>query len=93
MNRRLVAIAALATAVLTACGVSAPPPNELAGEIVDTLEELPVSVRACMRDQLAGYPDEDLEAITNGLESENTDTQAEAKAALDKFESDLASCR
>lgn len=93
MNRRLVATAALATAVLTACGVSAPPPNELAGEIIDTLDELPESVRVCMREQLAEYTDQDLEAITNGLESENTETQAEAQAALDKFESDLASCR
>lgn len=93
MNRRLVATVALATAVLTACGVSAPPPNELAGEIIDTLDELPVAVRACMREQLAGYTDEDLEAITNGLESDNTETQVEARAALDEFESDLASCR
>lgn len=93
MNRRLVATVALATAVLTACGVSAPPPNELAGEIIDTLDELPVTVRACMREQLAGYTDEDLEAITNGLESDNTETQVEARAALDEFESDLASCR
>ena len=93
MNRRLVATAALATAVLTACGVSAPPPNELAGEIIDTLDELPESVRVCMREQLAEYSDDDLESITNGLESDNTETQADAQAALDQFESDLASCR
>ncbi len=93
MNCRLVATAALATAVLTACGVSAPPPNELAGEIIDTLDELPASVRACMREQLAEYSDDDLESITNGLESDNTETQTEAQAALDQFQSDLASCR
>jgi hypothetical protein len=93
VNRRLVATAALATAVLAACGVSAPPPNELAGEIIDTLDELPASVRACMREQLAEYSDDDLESITNGLESDNTETQTEAQAALDQFQSDLASCR
>lgn len=92
MNRRLVATVALATAVLTACGVSAPPPNELAGEIIDTLD-VSSSVKTCMRAQLADYTDEDLEAITNGLESDNTETQVEARAALDEFESDLASCR
>ncbi|MEO6651306.1 MAG: hypothetical protein ABIP17_01445 [Ilumatobacteraceae bacterium] len=92
MNR-LLATAALATAVLSACGVSAPPPNELAGEIIDTLDELPESVRACMREQLAGYSDQDLESITNDLESENTETKAAAQAALDKFQRDLASCR
>lgn len=91
MHRRVVVLAALATAVLTACGASAPPPNELAIEIVDTLD-VSDAVKDCMHDTLEDYPDSELEAITNGLESDNTETQADAQDALDRFERDLASC-
>lgn len=92
MNRRVVALAALATAALTACGVSAPPPNELANEMVDTLKNVSPQAKACMHDKLESYSDNDLEAITNGLASDNTETQADSQAALDRFESDLAAC-
>lgn len=91
MNRRVVALAALATAALTACGVSAPPPAELANEIIDTLD-VSDSVKDCMRVALAEYTDDDLNAITDGLNSENTETKAEAEAALVQFERDLAAC-
>ena len=81
----------LVTAALTACGVSAPPPAELANEIIDTLD-VSDSVKDCMRVALAEYTDDDLYAITDGLNSENTETKADAEAALVEFERDLAAC-
>ena len=91
MNRRVVALVALATAGLTACGVSAPPPVELADEIIGTLD-VSDSVKDCMRNALAEYTDDDLKAITDGLDSENTQTQADSEAALVQFERDFAIC-
>ena len=82
----------MATAVLTACGASAPPPAELANELVDTLD-VSDAVKDCMHERLGEYTDADLEALLNGLESDNTETQAESQQALDEFERDLAGCR
>lgn len=91
MNRRVVALAVLATAVLTACGASAPPPAELANEMVDTLD-VSAAVKDCMHERLEAYTDSELEAMLDGLESENTETQTESEDALADFERDLRSC-
>lgn len=54
MNRRLTALAVAALGTLTACGASAPPANELAHELVDTLD-VSDAVKDCMHDQVDGF--------------------------------------
>jgi hypothetical protein len=88
------------TAVLTACGASAPPADELANEIIDTLEHdgVPLSdeVKACMHrkvDDFALTPEEaqgfeNLDDVANKA----ADGNEQAKLIMDRFEAELASC-
>jgi predicted NBD/HSP70 family sugar kinase len=97
--RSLLAGVAL-TAVLTGCGASAPPADELANEIIDTLENngVPVSdeIKACMHTKVDEFALTEEEA--QGFE--NLDDVAKKADAgneqaiqiMQRFEDALASC-
>lgn len=95
MNRRFVAVAALALTVLTACGASAPPARELADEMIDTLD-VSDSVKECMHRELdefsltpeeaAGF--EDLDDVAAKADGGNE----LALQVMARFEASLASC-
>lgn len=93
MNRRsLVALVALAATGLTACGASAPPANELAIELIDSLEAdgtLTADQAGCMRDRVGEYTGEELDDLAERADSNN----AEALEGIQKFERDLRACR
>lgn len=88
----MVALVALAATGLTACGASAPPANELAIELIDSLEAdktLSATEADCMRDRVGEYDGETLDDLAERADSEN----AEALAELAQFQQDLADCR
>ena len=93
MNRRsLVALVALAATGLTACGASAPPANELAIELIDSLEAdgtLTERQAECMRDRVGEYTGDELDDLAERADSKN----AEALEGIQQFERDLAGCR
>jgi hypothetical protein len=88
-STRSFAVAVIVVAgVLTACGASAPPAPELALEVIETLD-VSESVKACMRDKVAGFDLADFEAIKRGADD---NVAAEDIEALSKFQAALASC-
>jgi hypothetical protein len=52
--RSILAVAVASVTILSACGASAPPAQELAIEIVDTLD-VSDAVKDCMRDEIDGF--------------------------------------
>ncbi|MDJ0769250.1 MAG: hypothetical protein QNJ12_10665 [Ilumatobacter sp.] len=52
--RRAVLLAVLAAGALTACGASSPPAEELALEVIESLD-VDESVKECMRDEVTGF--------------------------------------
>jgi len=99
VNRVLVAAAAaLSLTVLTACGASAPPADELADEMIETLEVngVPVSdsVKDCMRGVVADFeiaPESGFESLDDVAEKAS-DGQPQAIEIMDRFEAELAAC-
>jgi len=97
--RSLFAGAALVV-LLSACGASAPPADELANEIIDTLEVngVPVSddVKLCMHGKVEEFEltDDELQGFESFDEvaTKAADGQQQAIAIMDRFEASLASC-
>ena len=88
--RRAVAIAAVGALGLTAC-LSQPSAKRVAEDLVRTLapnEE----VEQCMLDKLDEYSQDELSTIGREYNEGDLQEQAEAGAALEEFEADLASC-
>lgn len=86
---------AAGTLVLTACGNLAPPAKELADEMVDTLD-VPDSVKACMKDEIAGFELTESEATGftdfDDVATKAADGQEQAKQIMQRFEDTLAAC-
>jgi hypothetical protein len=86
-------VAALSLAVLTACGASAPPAEELAIEVIETLD-VSEPVKQCMREAVvdfeidpnAGFSDFD------DLAAKAAEEQPQAVALMEEFEAALAAC-
>lgn len=85
----------------TACGASAPPAEELANEIIDTLESngepLSDEVKRCMRDKVDDFEltDDEQQGFSDldDVASKAADGQAQALQIMERFEASLASCR
>ena len=88
------------TGVLTACGASAPPADELADELIDTLEKngQPVSdaVKACMHQAVADFEltPEEAQGFENldDVAKKAADGNEQASQILQRFEDELAAC-
>ncbi len=99
--RSLLAGVAL-VAVLSACGASAPPADELANELIDTLESdgVPLSdaVKACMHrvvDEFELTPEEAQatgEDNLDGVASKADEGQVASQAVIDRFQAELTAC-
>jgi hypothetical protein len=97
VNRRrsVLAAAVVSLTVLTACGASAPPAQELALEVIETLD-VDEDVKACMRAEVEGFGLTDEEA--QGFEDLD-DVAAKAAGGnelaqniIADFEAALAAC-
>jgi hypothetical protein len=53
-RRSILAVAISSVVILSACGASAPPAQELAIEMVDTLD-VSEAAKDCMRDEITGF--------------------------------------
>ena len=97
--RSLFAAAGL-VALLTACGASAPPADELANEMIDTLEVngVPVSdeIKVCMHGKVEEFQltDDELSGFDSfdDVAAKAADGQQQAITIMDRFEASLASC-
>ena len=95
MNRRFVAVVALSSIVLAACGASAPPADELADELIDTLD-VSDSDKECMHREVEDFSLTAEEAV--GFEDlDDVATKADegnelAQQIMQRFEDSLASC-
>jgi hypothetical protein len=86
--------------LLTACGASAPPADELANEMIDTLEVngVPVSdeIKVCMHGKVEEFQltDDELSGFDSldDVAAKAADGQQQAIAIMDRFEASLASC-
>lgn len=91
-RRSLAALVAFAAAGLTACGASAPPAEELAIEVIDSMlerGEITEATAECMTERVGEYEDDELDRIV-----ENADAQDDAALEqLDQFQADLEACR
>lgn len=96
---------ALSLSVLTACGASAPPADELADELIDTMEfgldpardaDRIEEIRSCMRQALADFELSEAEAQgfqnLDDVAQKAADGQELAQQILDRFEAELAAC-
>lgn len=91
-SRSILVAAAVATFTLTACGASAPPAEELAGEVIDSLVlrgQITERQADCMHEHVAAFDGELLDDLGERAASGN----AEALAELDEFQAALAACR
>ena len=76
---------------LAACN-STPSAKRVALDVIETLDHLTEAERKCMRTKVEEeYSQDEIEAFAEG--SDETPPDPEAKAALDRFEADLADCR
>lgn len=86
---------ALALSFLTACGTSPPPADELALELIDTLD-VSDAVKACMRDEVSGFTlTDEQQAGFNSLDdvADKADGGNEqALAIMADFQAALAAC-
>ena len=86
--------------LLTACGAAAPPADELANEMINTLEVdgVPVSdeVKLCMHGKVEEFEltDDELQGFESfdDVASKAADGQQQAIDIMDRFEASLASC-
>ena len=91
-SRRGVAAAVVGLLALGAC-TSDPGPKRVAQDIIKA-ESLanPELDEECLLDQLDNYSNDELVAISDGLEKDNSADQAEAEEELAKYAADLESC-
>jgi len=89
-------LASLSLVLLTACGTSPPPAEELAFEVIDTLD-VDESVKACMRDEVTGFSltDEQAQGFENldDVAAKAADGNELAQNIIAAFEASLAACR
>ena len=94
--RTILSAVALSMTVLTACGASAPPAEELALEVIDTLD-VEESVKACMRDEVTGFTLTDEEAVgfvdLDDVAAKAAGGVEQAQNIIDDLEAALAACR
>ncbi|HEX4980948.1 MAG TPA: hypothetical protein VFV63_04585 [Ilumatobacteraceae bacterium] len=75
---------------LAACN-STPSAKRVALDVIETLDNLTEAERQCMRTKVEkDYSQDEIQAIAEG--ADQTPPDPEAKAALDRFEADLADC-
>ncbi len=86
--RSVLAAVILSTGALAACGASAPPANELAIEVIDSLD-VSDAVKACMRAEVETFEGEELDEIAAAADEKN----AEGIAALAAFQAALEDCQ
>jgi hypothetical protein len=95
VNRRrsIVAVVALSLTVLTACGASAPPADELGDEMIDTLD-VSDEVKACMHEVIADFEVSPESGFTDldDVAQKASDGQPQAMALMDELEADLTAC-
>jgi hypothetical protein len=95
VKRHLAALAVVSVGVLTACGASAPPADELADEMIDTLD-VSDEVKACMHDVVANFSlsEEDAQGFDDldDVAAKAADGQERAIQIMDDFEQQLAAC-
>ena len=81
--------------ILTACGASAPPAEELALELIETLD-VDESAKACMRDEVTGFTltEEQAQGLENldDVAQKAADGNEQAQNIMDAFEASLAAC-
>jgi hypothetical protein len=87
---------------LGACGAAAPPADELANELIDTLEADGVPLSDAVKDCMHGVVDEftltDEERQSTGASDLNdvadkaADGQAASQAVIDRFQAELTAC-
>ncbi|HUF98327.1 MAG TPA: hypothetical protein VMM60_09360 [Ilumatobacter sp.] len=93
--RSVLAAVIVSTGVLAACGASAPPANELAIEVIDSLQGVSETEKECMRAEVDKYEGEDLDRfaeLADQYEQGNT-TDTSGAEEMDAFEAALAACR
>ena len=86
--------------LLSACGASAPPADELANEMIDTLEVdgVPVSdeIKACMHGKVEEFQltNDELQGFESfdDVATKAADGQQQAIDIMNRFEQSLASC-
>lgn len=86
--RSVLAAVIVSTGVLTACGASAPPANELAIEVIDSLD-VSETVKECMRAEVETFEGEELDEIAAAADDGNTD----AVASMLAFQEALEDCQ
>lgn len=86
--RSVLAAVIVSTGTLAACGASAPPANELAIEVIESLD-LSDAVEACMLAEVDTFTDDELDQIAEAAD----DGDAEANAAMDAFQAALEACQ
>jgi len=91
-SRRGIAAAVVGLLVLGAC-TSDPGPKRVAQDIIkaESLDN-PDLDEECLLDQLDTYSNDELVAISEGLEKDNSADQATAEEDLAKFKADLEIC-
>jgi hypothetical protein len=90
-SRSILVAAAVAAFTLTACGASAPPAEELAGEVIDSLVlrgQITERQADCMHEHVAEFEGELLDDLGERAASED----ATALAELEEFQAALAAC-
>jgi hypothetical protein len=94
--RTILSAVALSVTVLTACGASAPPAEELALEVIDTLD-VEESVKACMRDEVTGFTLTDEQAVgfvdLDDVAAKAAGQNEQAQNIIAELEAALAACR
>ena len=91
-NRRRLAAAVVGLVVLGAC-TSDPGPKRVAQDIIKAESFAnPELDEECLLDQLDNYTNDELVAIAEGLDRENSADQAEAQEALAEYQADLEAC-
>ena len=91
MTRRSTTIAAAAVAALAVVGCSSQPSAKaVATDIVESLDGLSPSQRACMLEKLEAYPSDQLQQI--GENNEGISSTSEGDADLQEFTADLNEC-
>lgn len=86
--RSVLAAVIVSTGVLAACGASAPPANELAIEVIDSLDVID-AVKECMRAKVDTFAGDELDQIAAAAEDGN----AEGLAAIAAFQAALEDCQ
>ena len=86
--RSVLAAVILSAGALTACGASAPPADELAIEVIESLD-VSDSVKACMIAEVDTFAAEDLDQIAAAAD----DGDAEGLAAIAAFQAALEDCQ